>query len=98
MGRSRKQATKCSKESKEVLGIAANEENQVDITPKLDETKYNIWESRMEGYLKADGYDVWHYVVSGNTSIDEFRRYNTKSMNVILRDLSDYPKSKVDQF
>lgn len=102
MGRSRKHATKLSKE---VSGIAVvsksvttNEENPVGLALEFDETKYDIWESRMEACLKVHGYDVWHFVVSGDTSSNKSRRYNTKAMNFILSALPDSMKDKVDQF
>ena len=51
----------------------------------------------METYLGALGYDVCDYVVSGNTSTNELRRYNSKSMNVILNVLPNYLKENFGQ-
>ena len=50
---------------------------------------------KMEIYLPAIGYDVWDSVVYGNTPTDESRKYNSKSMNIILSSLPDSMKSNV---
>lgn len=49
----------------------------------------------MEVYFYAHG--VWELVVSGNTSTDKAKRYNSMSMEVILNVLSNYWKIEVGQ-
>lgn len=95
MGKSKKHT---SKRSKEVFGIAIVSKFEENQAPEFDEAKYEIWESIMKVHLQAQGYDVWHSIVAGDTSIDESRRYNTKTMNVILGALPEFVKAKVDQF
>jgi len=74
MGRSRKKDAKHSKESKEFYGVATNEVNQVGPpTLEFDEAKYEIWESRKEAYLQAHRYDIWHSIISGDMSTDEYK-------------------------
>jgi len=52
MGRSRKHASKLSKEVFDIAPISksvtTNEEKQVEPIPLFDETSYEIWESSME--------------------------------------------------
>jgi len=57
----------------------------------------NFGKDKMKSYLEALGYDVWYFVISGDTSTDELRSNNSKSMNVILSALPDSMKAKVDQ-
>lgn len=89
------QVAKHSKESKEDFNIANNHLGYLVL--EFDEAKYEIWESKMKVYLKAQGCDVWRSIMSGDTSTDESRRYTTKAMNFILSALANPIKSKVDQ-
>ena len=49
----------------------------------------------MEVHLLVHG--VWKSIVSGDTSIDEAKRYNSKAMNVILNVFRNSVKTKVGQ-
>ena len=50
----------------------------------------------MEVHLQAHG--VWESIVSGDTSTDEAKRYNSKAMNVILNVLPNSMKTKFGQY
>jgi len=105
MGKSKKKAAKDSKESKELLGIdivsnsiTIDEAKQVGAIPMFNELSFVLWKDRMEAYLTAQGYYVWHSVVFGDTPTRESRKYNMKALNVILSALSDTVKAKVVQY
>jgi len=80
------------------LQCCINEVNQVSPpNPEFDEAKYEIWDSRMKIHLQDQGYDVCQSCVFRDTSMDESRRYNPKSMNFIFSALPDPIKSKFYQ-
>ena len=93
MGKSNKQVTRISKE---VTCTTKSEESDYCVpTPDFDVDNYWIWESRMEVSLQA--HEVWESIVSGDTSTEEAKRYNSKAMNVILNVLPNFVKTKVGQ-
>ena len=82
--------------SKEGTGTTKSEESEYCVpTPNFDANNYWIWESRMDVQLQAHG--VWESIVSGDTSTDKAKRYNSKAMNVILNVLPNPVKTKVGQ-
>ena len=92
VGKSKKQVTRISKEG---TGTTKSEESEYCVpTPDSDANNYWIWESRMEVLLEAHG--VWESIVSGDTSTDEAKRYNSKAMNVILNVLPNSVKKLVN--
>ena len=93
MGNSKNQVAKISKEG---TGTTKSEESEYCVpTPDFDADNYWKWESVMEVSLHAHG--VWESIVSGDTSTDEAKMYNSKAMNVILNVLPNFVKTKVGQ-
>jgi hypothetical protein len=66
---------------------------------------YEIWSDRMKVFLQAQGYDVWHSVVTGYISSKkpktatkkELKRNNKIAMDFILEGLSDPVKVRMGQ-
>ena len=93
MGKSKKRVTRISKEG---IGTKKSQESEYCVpTLDFDVDNYWIWESRMEVSLQAHG--EMESIVSGDTSTDEAKRYNSKAMNVILKVLPNSVKTKVGQ-
>jgi len=93
MGKSKKRVTRISKEGT----YTTKYQESVYCVPTFDfdADNYWIWEFRMEVSLQAHG--VWESIVSGDTSIDEAKRYNSKAVNIILNVFPNYMKTKVGQ-
>lgn len=49
-------------------------------------------------YSKAHRYEVWDSIVFGDIYTEEYGRYNTKAINLILDTLLDTVKAKGGQF
>ena len=93
MGNSKKRVTRISKEG---TSTKKSQESEYCVpTPYFDADNYWIWESRMEVHLQE--YGVWESIVSGDTSTDKAKRYNSNAMNVILNVLPNSVKTKVGQ-
>lgn len=93
MGKSKKRVTRISKEG---TGTKESQESEYCVpTPYFDADNYWIWESRTKVSLQAHG--VWESIVSGDTSTDEAKRYNSNAMYVILNVLPNSVKAKVGQ-
>jgi hypothetical protein len=67
--------------------------------------KYDMWRKRMKTFLEAQGYDVWHLVVTGYNSTKkpktiskkELKRNNKIALDFILEGLHDLVKDKTGQ-
>jgi hypothetical protein len=65
--------------------------------------KYELWSCRMKVFLQAQGYDVWHSVVTGYNATKkpktatkkELKRNNKITMDFILEGFPDSVKDKV---
>jgi hypothetical protein len=59
--------------------------------------KYEMWSKRMKTFLQAQGYDVWHSVVTGYNATkkpktvakEELKRKNKIAFDAILEGLLD---------